>query len=436
MTTSVVAPPGRSRMAAQLDEDETSHEEKRPPRGPRDIRDLPRRSYGFPWMWRLDRRHSVVTMRRARLALLVIAVVPHGWAAPAGAQATAVTLAVAPEPVAYGATATFSGGLSPAAAEPVTVYRQTDAGPEPVAAGFSRPDGGYELKAAIRAPGTFVAQTANAVSPAVSVRVRPRLDARFEGLRILGAPLHVAGRVRPAGAGALTVSGRPLATDPSGAFRARIPSRRAGRVCVRVALQPAAGFVAAHGRWCTRIKMPTLSMGSRGDAVRYLEDELNERRYALRGRDQVYEDDTRDAVLALQKVERLARDGVAGPQVWQALLTARTPRPARRGTHIEVDKTRQVLFEVRKGRVVKVVHVSTGATGNTPIGRWRVYLKTPGYNALGMYYSMYFLRGFAIHGYASVPPYPASHGCVRLPLWFAQRIYSRWPVGTRVRVLP
>lgn len=69
------------------------------------------------------------------------------------------------------------------------MYRQTDAGPQPVAAGFSRPDGGYELKAAIRAPGTFVAQTANAVSPAVSVRVRPRLDARFEGLRILGAPL-------------------------------------------------------------------------------------------------------------------------------------------------------------------------------------------------------------------------------------------------------
>ena len=53
-----------------------------------------------------------------------------------------------------------------------------------------------------------------------------------------------------------------------------------------------------------------------------------------------------------------------------------------------------------------------------------------------MYYSMYFLRGFAIHGYASVPPYPASHGCVRLPLWFAPRIYSRWQLGARVRVLP
>ena len=36
---------------------------------------------------------------------------------------------------------------------------------------------------------------------------------------------------------------------------------------------------------------------------------------------------------------------------------------------------------------------------------------------------MYFLRGFAIHGYPSVPPYPASHGCVRVPMWIAQQLY-------------
>jgi lipoprotein-anchoring transpeptidase ErfK/SrfK len=33
-----------------------------------------------------------------------------------------------------------------------------------------------------------------------------------------------------------------------------------------------------------------------------------------------------------------------------------------------------------------------------------------------------------------VPPYPASHGCVRIPLWFAPGLYSRWPVGTTIRV--
>ena len=371
---------------------------------------------------------------------MVLAVAPIAWPATAAGQATTISLAVAPEPVPYGATATFSGAVSPAASEPVTVYRQGDAGLEPVASGASRPDGGYELEAAVRTPGTFLAQTATATSPTVTVRVLPLLSARFEGLGILGAPLHLAGRVRPASAGSLrlTVAGatRPLAAGPDGAFRARMPSRRRGRVCARVALQSAAGFVGARRRWCTRITTPALSLGSRGDAVRYLEAQLARRRYARRGVDRLYEDDTRDAVRAFQKVEGLARDGVAGAEVWEALLTARTPRAAAGGTHIEVDKARQVLFEVRRGRVVRVVHVSTGATGNTPAGRWRVYRKTPGYNALGMYYSMYFLRGFAIHGYASVPPYPASHGCVRLPLWFAPRIYSRWQVGARVRVLP
>jgi hypothetical protein len=90
---------------------------------------------------------SVVSMKRARLAVVAIAAVALCWPAPAGAQATAVTLAVAPEPVAYGATATFSGVLSPATSEPVTVYRQTDAGPERIASGISRPDGGYGLAA-------------------------------------------------------------------------------------------------------------------------------------------------------------------------------------------------------------------------------------------------------------------------------------------------
>ena len=88
----------------------------------------------------------------------------------------------------------------------------------------------------------------------------------------------------------------------------------------------------------------------------------------------------------------------------------------------------------RAGKVVRVVHVSTGATGNTPVGTWHVYGKVPGLNSHGMYYSLFWLRGFAIHGYASVPPWPANHGCVRTPMWFAPGFYSRWSVGATVRV--
>jgi hypothetical protein len=220
----------------------------------------------------------------------------------------------------------------------------------------------------------------------------------------------------------------------TGRFRLRLPARRAGRTCVRITLAPATGFTALTRRRCATVRMPVLAPGARGAVVSYLQTRLARRHYALLGVSGVYGTDTRDAVLAFQKVEGLVRDGTAGPAVWRRLRSAGTPAAASGGTHIEVDKARQVLLEVRGGRVRHVAHVSTGATGNTPVGTWRIYAKAPGFNALGMFDSMYFLRGFAIHGYASVPPYPASHGCVRVPLWLAPQLYARWPLGSSVVV--
>jgi peptidoglycan hydrolase-like protein with peptidoglycan-binding domain len=204
---------------------------------------------------------------------------------------------------------------------------------------------------------------------------------------------------------------------------------------VSLELEPAAGYLAVRRGLTKRIQAPLLRSGSRGRAVRFLEQRLEELRYVVRGVDRHFGSDTRDAVYAFQKIKGLPRNGVVGPRVWRRLLNAHIPKAAvPRGTHIEVDKSKQALFEVRKGKVVRVVHVSTGATGNTPLGRWRVYRKTAGFNVLHMYYSLYFHRGFAIHGYASVPPFPASHGCVRVPLWYARGLYSRWELGTPVYV--
>ncbi len=88
---------------------------------------------------------------------------------------------------------------------------------------------------------------------------------------------------------------------------------------------------------------------------------------------------------------------------------------------------------VADGQVTQVVHVSTGATGNTPLGRWRVYRKVAGWDWV-LWYPMYFLRGFAIHGYPSVPAYPASHGCVRVPMWIAPRLHAQNPYGGLVYI--
>ena len=52
---------------------------------------------------------------------------------------------------------------------------------------------------------------------------------------------------------------------------------------------------------------------------------------------------------------------------------------------------------------------------------------------------MYFTGGYAIHGNPSVPPYPASHGCVRVPMWVAPRLYATDSVrrdGLRVLASP
>ena len=47
---------------------------------------------------------------------------------------------------------------------------------------------------------------------------------------------------------------------------------------------------------------------------------------------------------------------------------------------------------------------------------------------------MGFVGNFAIHGYPSVPPYPASHGCVREPMWVADWVYDQSFVGERLYV--
>jgi lipoprotein-anchoring transpeptidase ErfK/SrfK len=67
-------------------------------------------------------------------------------------------------------------------------------------------------------------------------------------------------------------------------------------------------------------------------------------------------------------------------------------------------------------------------------GRFRVYRKQPGTNSHGMVDSSYFIRGYAIHGYASVPVYPASHGCLRVPIVDARPIYDWVRIGDVVWV--
>jgi hypothetical protein len=377
--------------------------------------------------------------RSRALAGLVVGLA-FGAAAPTAAAQ--VTLDLAPQPAQYGTTVHVTGRVTPARRTHVEVFEQVAGGAWQLAAeGESNDAGRYSLRVTARRPGLYLARADADESPQAQLRIRPLLAARISGRRVLGAPLRIVGRLRPAGAGTvtLTVRGRTrtLSLRGNGRFSEPLSSRRAGRLAARLALAPESGYAGVGRRLAATVRTPALRLGARGKPVRFLERRLRSLKHVLRSANRRFGADTRDAVLAFEKLHGLGRDGVVDPRVWRALRVARVPRPAvEKGNHIEVDKARQVLFEVRRGRVVKVMHVSTGATGNTPVGRWRIYRKSPGLNSLSMYYSMYFLRGFATHGYPSVPPWPASHGCVRLPNWFAPGFYSRWELGDVVWVFP
>ncbi|MGB2874967.1 MAG: L,D-transpeptidase family protein, partial [Gaiellaceae bacterium] len=160
---------------------------------------------------------------------------------------------------------------------------------------------------------------------------------------------------------------------------------------------------------------------------------LNELRFALGRVDGYYGVDTSDAVVAFQKLHGLPRTGWVDARFWRELESAHVPVARNAGDHVEVSKERQVLFLVRGGHVTLVVPVSTGATGNTPVGVWHVYSKVPGWNGV-LWYPMFFVGSFAIHGYPEVPYYPASHGCVRVPMWVAPRLFSLNAYGTTVYI--
>jgi hypothetical protein len=183
-----------------------------------------------------------------------------------------------------------------------------------------------------------------------------------------------------------------------------------------------------------------LGPGSHGSAVLGLKRRLASLTYHQDDLSAMWSEQTSDAVLAFQKAEGLPRTALADRVTLARLASAGVPKARYRGTglHIEIDKTRQILQLVRDGTVTGTLHVSTGATGNTPVGHWDVLWKAPSTHTwLGpaiLYRTMTFHGGFAIHGFSPVPAYPASHGCVREPIWAANWTYEQTPVGTAVDV--
>jgi hypothetical protein len=340
---------------------------------------------------------------------------------------------VAPRAVTYGVPVTFRGRLVPATRSRVELY----SGERRVAAGTVDAKGRVRVRARVLTPGTYELRWNGIVSNRISVGVRPELHAAVRGTGQLRTPLVLYAWARPAAVIRVEIwrgPARIVAATYRRPVRLRLSTAREAVYRIRISTLQRPGFLVTEQTIRQDVFVPDLSLGDRGPSVRMLETLLDEQHYGLRGVDGAFGEDTRDAVVAFQKVHGLPRTGEVTSVFWHVLLSSGVPSARYPGDHIEVDKSRQVLFVVRGGQVVLISHVSTGATGNTPVGRWHVYSKVPGWLPDGMFDSSFFVGAFAIHGYPSVPFYPASHGCVRLPVWIAPRIYLLDPFGTEVDI--
>jgi N-acetylmuramoyl-L-alanine amidase len=358
----------------------------------------------------------------------------------AALQATARVLTLSRPPVVgYGQRLVFRGTLRPAAVARVRLFRSG----RTLGTATTRPDGSFRISAKIARPGGYTVASTAVRSQPVPVTVRPLLQATLLGSTVVGGSLQLRAHLHPAGTNRLRVTilrdGRSIGARVYGPNAIlRLDTSKPAQLRLRIAALPGPGYAPRSVDLMTLVAQPRLAYGASKSSVARLTDALASLQYLV-PRTTVFDGRVLDAVYAFQKVEGLPRTGVVDPMVWARLQRTKTPRPRYGGgDHLEIDKTRQVLLVVRGGSVAQISPVSTGGYGRyTPVGRFSIYRKVTGFDPspLGTLWDpMYFTGGYAIHGNPSVPPYPASHGCVRVPMWIASLLYETNDYGETVYV--
>lgn len=127
----------------------------------------------------------------------------------------------------------------------------------------------------------------------------------------------------------------------------------------------------------------------------------------------------------------------AGTYLWD---DATGEAVAASGVRLLVSITDQKLYVYRGAALLAVSAVSTGKPGHdTPTGDFKILQKAVKhssnlYNAAAMPYMQRITwDGVAIHA-GRDPGYAASHGCVRVPIAFAKRLYAITRLGARVTI--
>jgi L,D-transpeptidase catalytic domain len=218
-----------------------------------------------------------------------------------------------------------------------------------------------------------------------------------------------------------------------GGFRARIRIEKAGKYAASARHAPTAklgGDRTVRKSW--RVSFPSLRQGKCGEVVIGFKRAMRKMGYIANG-GRCFGGKTARGVLAYRKVNGLARSYRAGKGLVKRAFAGRGAYRIRHpgaGPHVEVPLSKQVLVFAKGDRPVAVYPVSSGKSSTPTVTGHYSFIRTePGYNSHGMYYSFYFYGGYAVHGYESVPDYPASHGCIRTFIADQPEIYERINFG-------
>lgn len=218
-----------------------------------------------------------------------------------------------------------------------------------------------------------------------------------------------------------------------------------------------------------------LGVGSSGQQVEELQHRLTELGFAPGPIDGQFGNLTQASVWAFEKlvmqVPRAQPTGVVTDEMWRFMQQPMAIRPRRpdaaTANHTEVYLPEQVVAFFVDDEPVMISHMSSGTglawreevtidvgeygneDGTAPLVRGEIGVSiTPGgvftyhrfvegirNSALGgMWDPAYFNYGIAIHGALNVPLEPASHGCIRIPLAFADTFHDHLALGDQVYV--
>ncbi len=326
--------------------------------------------------------------------------------------------------------------LVTAGAVPTAAFAQEPPPPPPPAQLSQTPPPALEP---VPAPGRF------------SIAVRGGQATKRARYVATGTRVKVIGTSRPFAPGQSAVlaiyrGGRLVATRSAAIHQARggarvdftFTARRRGllKLVIRHGVAPTQGAFRSRVAK-VRVVAPQAGQGARGVKVLLLQRGLRRLGFAVPVTGS-YDGGTSRAVLAFRKANGMGRNGYAGKRVFSLVMRGRGAFRVRypaAGRHVEFDWSRQLLALIDRGRPRRVYHASSGKPSTpTVFGTFRFYRKEPGTNSHGMVHSNYFIGGYAIHGYRSVPSYAASHGCIRVPIPNAADIDRQISLGETIFV--